>query len=118
MNAAAIYQEMTVTTQSQGKLIVLLYDGAISYLRKAGRYMKGQDATGKTRSINCARDIIMELNRSLNLEQGGQIARNLRSLYNFLWRYLSDANFKNDIRILNHSIKILDELGQAWKEVV
>jgi flagellar protein FliS len=117
MNATAVYQETTVTTQSPGKLIVMLYDGAIGFLKRAQRSMEDHDIAEKNHSINCARDIIMELNSSLDLERGGQTAHNLRSLYNFLWCYLSDVNSKNDTQMLAKAINLLDQLGQAWRKI-
>lgn len=117
MNAAAMYQEMNVTTQPSGRLVVMLYDGAIGFLKKAQQCIGAGDVAGKNQAINRARDIIFELNGSLNMEQGGHVARNLRSLYNFLWRYLSDANIKNDPQMLQKVINMLSELGQAWKKI-
>lgn len=88
MNAVSVYQESTVTTENKGRLVVLLYDGAIKFLRQAQQSIISHDIPGRNRYISKARDVIFELNTSLNMEQGGKIAQNLRSLYNFIWRYL------------------------------
>jgi flagellar protein FliS len=117
MNAAAVYKETNVTTQTDGKLIVMLYDGAIGFLRRAQCCIENNDPAGKNQAICRARDIIFELNASLNLELGGHVAQNLRTLYNFIWRYLSDANIKNDPQMLQKAINMLSELGDAWKKI-
>ena len=117
MNAAVMYEEINVTTQNSGRLIVMLYDGAIGFLKKAQQCIAQGDAAGKNQAISRTRDIIFELNASLNMEDGGHVARNLRSLYNFIWRYLSDANIKNDPQMLQKVINMLSELGSAWKKI-
>jgi flagellar protein FliS len=117
MNAVSVYQETNVTTQSNGRLVVMLYDGAIGFLKKAQQCIENGDPAGKNQAVTRSRDIIFELNASLNLEQGGHVARNLRSLYNFIWRYLSDASIKNDPQMLQKVINMLSELGQAWKKI-
>ncbi|MDH4201304.1 MAG: flagellar export chaperone FliS [Phycisphaerae bacterium] len=117
MNAAIAYQETAVTTQTKGGLIVLLYDGAICFLKKAGQCIGQEDIAGRNRNIGRARNIIFELNSTLDLDRGGSVAQNLRSLYNFIWRYLGDANIKNDTRMLKEIIAILDNLRQGWEEI-
>lgn len=117
MNAVSVYQENTVNTQSQGRLIVMLYDGAIKFLRQAQESIAVADISSRNRYISKARDIVFELNTSLNMEQGGRIAQNLRSLYNFLWRYLGDANLKNDPRMIDKAIGMLDDLAGAWRKI-
>ena len=67
--------------------------------------------------LNKARDIVFELNTSLNMEKGGRIAQNLRSLYNFIWRYLGDANLKNDAAMIDKVIGMLDDLSGAWRKI-
>ena len=60
--------------------------------------MEARDYMGKGRNIQKALDIIYELNTVLNMEDGGEIAANLRSLYNFMTRHLTQANIKCDPR--------------------
>ena len=117
MNAVATYQENAVTTQHQGRLIVMLYDGAVTFLRQAQESIRANDIPARNRYINKARDIVFELNTSLNMEQGGRIAQNLRSLYNFIWRYLGDANLKNDTAMIDKVIGMLDDLSGAWRKI-
>lgn len=117
MNAVSVYQETAVSTQSQGRLIVMLYEGAIKFLRQAQESITANDIPGRNRYISKARDIVFELNTSLNIEQGGRIAQNLRSLYNFIWRYLGDANIKNDPRMIDKVIGMLDDLAGAWRKI-
>ncbi len=117
MDAVSVYQQNTVNTQSRGRLVVMLYDGAIKFLRQARQCMDANDIPGRNRYISKARDILFELNTSLDMDKGGQIAQNLRSLYNFIWRYLGDANLKNDPLMLDKVIAMLDDLAGAWRKI-
>ena len=117
MNAATAYQETAVTTQTRGRLIVMLYDGAINFLKMAKQCIDQEDIVGRNRNIRRARDIIFELNSTLDLDRGGQVAQNLRSLYNFIGRYLGEANVKNDAQMLQKMITMLDDLRQAWRKI-
>ncbi|MHC5118947.1 MAG: flagellar export chaperone FliS [Planctomycetota bacterium] len=117
MNAAIAYQETAVTTQTKGGLIVLLYDGAIRFLKKADQCLDQEDIARRNQNIGRAQNIIFELNSTLDLDRGGSVAQNLRSLYNFIWRYLGDANIQNDRQMLKKTIAMLDDLKQGWEEI-
>ena len=116
-NGYAVYQETAVTTQSKGKLVVMLYDGAIKFLKQAIIAIENEDFQTKNNLIIKAQDIILELNAVLDMEAGGEIAENLRKLYVYVGRRLAEANVKNDISVINEVIKLLDELNQAWRAI-
>ena len=117
MNGFNAYQEHAITTQSRGRLIVMLYDGAIRFLRQAIDELNRNDFAAKGRSIGRAQDILYELNTVLDMEKGGDIAQNLRSLYNFMMRHLTQANLKKDARMVQEVIALLEELNQGWKAI-
>ncbi len=117
MNVANLYQQTAVTTQNRGRLIVLLYEGAIKFLRQAVVNIQAADFQAKGRNIRKAQDIILELNTVLDMDNGGEIASNLRSLYNFMNRHLTQANIKNDPDMIQDVIRILETLNQSWKTI-
>jgi flagellar protein FliS len=117
MNVLEAYKEASITTQNKGRLIVMLYDGAIKFLKQAIRDIEAKDFSAKGRSIQKAQDIILELNTVLDLEAGGEVANNLRSLYNFMSTHLSQANIKCDAQMVREVISILDELNQGWRAI-
>ena len=51
------------------------------------------------------------------MEAGGEVATNLRSLYLFMGRHLTEANAKQDIGKIEEVIKLLEELNQSWKAI-
>ncbi len=117
MNGIAAYQDNTVTTQSKGRLIVMLYDGAIKFMRLAIKEMEMDNHELKGRYINKAQDIINELNAVLDMDAGGEIATNLRKLYRFMSNRLSQANVKRDPQMIRDCIKLMEELNQSWKVI-
>ena len=117
MNGIAAYQENTVTTQSRGRLIVMLYDGAIKFLRKALEAIEQGDDGEKGRMVVKAMAIVDELDSSLNMEAGGEVAANLRALYDFMRRHLFEANVQRDPRKIEQVIALLDELNEGWRAI-
>lgn len=117
MNGIGVYQETAVSTQNQGRLIVLLYEGAIRFLTEAIEDLQQRDYEAKGRNIQRAIDIILELNTVLDMEKGGQIAQNLRSLYNFMLRELNEANVQKETRKIQEVINLLRELNQSWRAI-
>ena len=73
MNGIAAYQDSTVSTQSKGRLIVMLYDGAIKFMRLAIKELEAKNYEAKGHYINKAQDIINELNVVLDVDAGGEI---------------------------------------------
>ena len=117
MNGVSTYRETAITTQSKGKLIVMLYDGATRFLRQAIHDIELNDFAGKGRNIAKAQDIILELNTVLDMESGGELAQNLRGLYNFMNRHLSQANVRKDVNMIREIITLLEELNQSWRAI-
>ena len=117
MTGINTYQDNAVTTQSKGRLIVMLYDGAIKFLRLAIREIENNNYEAKGRYINKAIDIINELNAVLDMDAGGEVAGNLRKLYIFMTNRLSQANIKCDPQLIRDVIKLMEELNQSWKAI-
>ena len=117
MNGFNTYQETAISTQSRGRLIVMLYDGAIRFLKQAIADIERCDYAAKGTHIGRAQDILTELNTVLDMEQGGEIARNLRGLYNFMYKHLTDANMRKDPQMIREVIGILEELNQGWRAI-
>lgn len=117
MKGLDTYQEVAITTQNRGRLIVLLHDGAIKFLKLAMQGLHGEDMETKGIYINKALAIIDELNSVLDMEAGGEVAVNLRQLYMFMTRHLNAANIKKDPKKVDEVIKLLEELNQGWKQI-
>jgi flagellar protein FliS len=117
MNGIKAYQETVICTQNRGQLVVMLYDGAINFLKQSIADLEQGDYASKGIRIAKATDIIIELNTVLDMDKGGQIAQNLRSLYNFMHHHLSEANLKKDATMVQDVINLLEELKQSWQAI-
>lgn len=100
------------------RLIVLLFDGAEAALIKAQDCLVAQDVPGRSDALLKAIDIISSgLSASLNLEQGGEVAKNLKSLYDYMISRLIHANIHQDPRAISEVQKLLGEIAGAWREM-
>ncbi|HPP86291.1 MAG TPA: flagellar export chaperone FliS [bacterium] len=108
------YKKSAIQTASQGKLILMMYEGAIRFINVAIENMPEKRYDIVNKNIIKAQDIITELMLALNMEQGGEIAKNLYSLYEYMNRRLVESNLKKDPNIASEVIKLLTELKSAW----
>jgi len=116
-NGIAAYQQADVNTADPLKLIIMCYDGAINNLRAARECIVAHDLEGKADAFDRASDFIGELNRALDFERGGEIARNLNALYNYMQRRLMEANIRLETGTVDEIIGLLEELRSAWQEL-
>lgn len=112
------YQRTQFTTADQGKLILMMYDGAIRFIEQAKSKMAKGDIPEKGVYIGKAQNIISELNSSLNREKGGQIAVSLETLYLYINNQLSMANIKNSLEHLDNALRVIRELHEGWKAII
>ena len=98
MNPLRSYKETQIKTATPGKLILMMYDGAIRNLNQALQDMDDEHRRydSISNSLIKAQDIIAELMISLDFERGGEIAKNLFGLYVFMNRRLLDGNIQKD----------------------
>ena len=122
-NAYSAYQKNNISTASQGRLVVLLYEGAIKHLNSA-RNLLGENAKLKPNQIEQfgihiqkAQAIITELQVSLDMEKVGEIAKNLMSLYLYFNEELLSANINQNKEKIDSVIKMLSDLAEAWRTI-
>jgi flagellar protein FliS len=117
MNGIDAYQRTAIGTQSRGRLIVMLYEGAIKFMKLAIKALEEGDLAAKGEYLSRAQDVIWELNAVLDMEGGGEIAQNLQQLYFFMNRRLFQANAKKDPEMIREVITLMEELNQSWKTI-
>lgn len=111
------YKETQITTANQGKLIVMLYDGAIKFLNIALENMDPKSYDIVNTNIIKAQDIITELLVSLNMQDGGEIAENLFNLYLYFKKQLLEANMQKDPEPIKVVLQHLKDLRDAWDQI-
>lgn len=112
------YRLNAVETASPEQLTLMCYDGALRFMRRAAKALDAADRSDATSSIGRAQAIINELNVTLDMEAGGEISTNLRSLYLFVNRHLSDAIVTDDSAKIRESMNLIGELRSAWADAM
>ncbi len=112
---ASVGLETGVSTASPHKLIVMLFDGALTSLTIALAEMRANNVAGKGRAISKAIRIIEEgLRASLDKSAGGAIAGSLDSLYEYISSRLLQANLQNREDHIEEAQRLLNDLRGAW----
>ena len=113
-----LYRKNEISTYSQGRLILMMYEGAIKFTTMALQSIEKGDIAGQGKYINKTHDIINELSLALDLKKGGEVAHRLESLYQYMLSQLTLANIKSDRKALEIVIKILKPLSEAWEQLL
>ena len=112
------YRHNEIATSSQGKLIIMMYEGALKFVNLAIEGVDNKDLSKKGSYINKAHDIINELSLALDMKKGGEIAQKLESLYQFILHQLTLANIKSDRKALESILNVLTPLLEAWTKLL
>ncbi len=117
MDSRYSYRETAVRGASPVRLVLCLYEQAIDDLRRAVMALEQGAIETRTREINHALLVIAQLERSLDMERGGQVATNLARFYGILRLGLSQAQLKQSSSLLEQQISQLVIVHEAWLEV-
>ena len=108
------YKEMSVLSAKPEQLILMLYDGALKFLRMAIKSLEDKDLETAHHNFIRAQNIITELIASLNFDKGGEIAYNLFRIYEFMHYTLVQANVKKDPEPARNIYDQLKKLHDSW----
>jgi flagellar protein FliS len=116
MNAMAYdqYKKTSIETLSPGKLLVMLYDGAIKNIDSAKKAINDLDMNTAHQQLTKTQDIITELMCTLNMDY--DISHSLYSLYDYLQYRLVQANINKDVQILDEVRTFLVDLRNTWDQ--
>jgi len=114
---AQIAGSAEVAYASPHRLVQMLMEAALDKIAIATGQASRREFEAKGRSVNWAISIINGLRGSLNLEEGGDIARNLDDLYDYMLRRLLDANAASDPAILQEVAGLLGEVKAGWDAI-
>ena len=124
MNASAAMQQYRqnhiqggVDSASPHRLVQMLMEGALEKTLAAKGFMANNDIKKKGEHISWAISIIDSLRACLNLELGGDFARNLFDLYNYIEQRLAEANLKNDPALLDEVGQLIIEIKTGWDAI-
>jgi len=115
-NPYSQYRDVQIQTASPGRLLVMLYDGAIRFCNDAKRGIAANDPRATYEGLRRAQDILDHLTATLDMG-AGEIARNLASLYEFMGRRLLEANLRRDPQAIDDVIGLLQTVRSAYAEI-
>lgn len=119
-NPLAAYRETRIRTAGPGQLVVMLYEEAVKQCDRAVDFLdtdlkrKPANIEKVNQAICKVQDIVTELMASLDFEAGGDIARDLFSLYVYFNRELTEANIAKDIGRVKAVRAMIADLASAW----
>lgn len=114
----AAYQSVSVHGAVAGadphRLVLMLMDGILERLAVANACIERGDTGRKAQLLHSCTTLIAELRGSLNMQHGGEIARNLSDLYEYMARQLLRGNAENKAHYLKEVSGLLGEVRSAW----
>lgn len=113
----SLYKNNQILDANQGKLILMMYDGAIQFITRAKNKLENNDLGGMGLYLTKAERVISELSNCLKKKEGGDISKSLENLYNFIIKELLLTQVKKDPAVLGRVISILGTLREAWHEI-
>jgi flagellar protein FliS len=117
-NAYQKYKTQSIQSASKEKLLLMLYEGAIRFIKLAIKATEEKNIAERGYNIGKAFDIVMELNNTLDHRVGGEISKNLEQLYMFIMEQFTKANITATAEPLQASVKILENLYEGWVQAV
>ena len=112
------YKKTSVSTASKEQILLMLYQAAIKNCKKAMSAIENKEIAAKGEYIGKMQDIVIELNSSLNFEVGGDVAKELSALYDYILFSSTQANIKISKEPLEGCLDVLTTLYDGWQEAI
>lgn len=112
------YKKTSVETASKEQILLMLYQAAIKNCKKAMDAIDQKNIAKKGEYIGKMQDIVVELSNSLDFEVGGEVAKELSSLYDYILYASTQANIKIDKAQLEGCLRVLNTLYDGWTEAI
>lgn len=111
------YRKSAVQGATPLQLVIMLYDGALKFMEAGKHAMAAKDLEKQNASLQKSQKIIFELIACLDMNEGGEIAANLLSLYTYVVEQLVQANVKDEPEAIDRCIRILSDLRESWVQI-
>lgn len=108
------YRQTQVQSRTPLELVVMLYDGALKFLQQARDGIERRDIAARRDASSRALTIISELQSTLNMEQGGEIAQRLDELYGYVTARILHAAATNTVAPLDDATRVMTTLRDSW----
>ena len=119
---AKSYQSVAVTTATPGQLVLMLFDGALRFLSTALHGFQKDGIAERNEQIHNnlikSQNILRELQASLDLHQGGEFAKTMYALYDFMLEQLQKANLAKDSEPISTVERLLGDIRNSWAQML
>ena len=112
------YQTSNITTATPEKLMILLFDGALQFLQKAKTAITENNFKERSENIDGARKIIRELMRTIDLENGNDVSKQLFKLYNRMAMNLIKANVQRNSAKIDEVIEDITNIRWGFQKAI
>lgn len=113
------YKNNQIQTATREQILIMLYEGAIRFLNLAKIGLTEEQSVEKFHNnLIKTQRILMELMSTLDLQIGGEMARNLYRLYEYFHYRLVQANLKKDVSMVDEVQNHLRELKDTWEKAI
>ena len=110
------YQQNAVMSASPGELTLMLYNGAVRFIKQGLTFIEERNIQGAHEAIVRAQEIVLHLSGTLNMDY--ELSKNLASLYDYINRRLVEANAKKDRAALAEALGLVEDLRDTWAQAV
>ena len=112
------YRQSQIAATAPEKTVLMLYDGAIRFLKNAIREIdENNDIVAKANLIEKTLKILEYLQSCLDSDKGGEIAINLNKLYDYMSVRLTEANLKNDTAKMEEVLNLIRTIREGWNGI-
>ena len=112
------YQASNINTATPEKLMILLFDGALQFLQKAKVAIEEKNLKERAENIDGARKIIRELMRTIDLENGNDVSKQLFRLYNKMAMNLIKANVQRNSAKIDEVIEDITNIRWGFQKAI
>ncbi|PRA03375.1 MULTISPECIES: flagellar export chaperone FliS [unclassified Paenibacillus] len=106
------YRQSSVQTSNPAQLVIMLYDGAIRFVKTAIDGLTQKDNEKTSLNLGKAQTIISELMSTL--DRSYDISKSLHSLYEYTNHLLVEANVRKDVTKAKEAVGYLTDLRETW----
>ena len=111
------YRQTQAQSRTPVELVVMLYDGALRFMAAARAAIERRDIPARREALSRTLAIISELQSTLKLEEGGELAASLDALYGYANLQLLEAAARNDVKPVDEVRRVFEILRDAWGQI-
>jgi len=112
------YTEAQVASLDRHRLLLLVFDGGLTFLGRARDALAGGDLPSFAEALRRAQAVIGELLGTLDHAAGGPIAAQLARLYEFMLAHLTEANARSSVQHVDEVIRVYSIIAGAYRDIL